>query len=112
MNPAALPRERFDELADIATMVRRLRPDWRNAESFYELRSEIIGALMRLARPPPPIPLRPALPARPSAPQPLAIVRKAVLAVPAPSTRRHRTLKRRHRYPRPPACPAQGVLVI
>jgi hypothetical protein len=39
-----------DELADIARAVRRLRPDWRDAEAFYELRSEIAGALMRLAR--------------------------------------------------------------
>lgn len=31
-------------------MGRRLRPDWRDAEGFYELRSEITGALMRLAR--------------------------------------------------------------
>ena len=31
-------------------MVRRLRPDWRDAERFYELRSEITGRLTRLAR--------------------------------------------------------------
>jgi hypothetical protein len=39
-----------DELAALAGMVRRLRPDWRDAEGFYELRSEITGSLTRLAR--------------------------------------------------------------
>ena len=39
-----------DELAKLASEVRRLRPDWRDAEAFYEQRSEICGALMRLSR--------------------------------------------------------------
>ena len=30
-----------DELAKLASEVRRLRPDWRDAEAFYEQRSEI-----------------------------------------------------------------------
>jgi hypothetical protein len=39
-----------DALLELAAMVRRLRPDWRDAERFYELRSEITGRLTRLAR--------------------------------------------------------------
>jgi hypothetical protein len=38
------------KLVALAAQVRRLRPDWRDAEGFYELRSEIAGALMRLSR--------------------------------------------------------------
>jgi hypothetical protein len=39
-----------DALLELAAMLRRLRPDWRDAERFYELRSEITGRLTRLAR--------------------------------------------------------------
>jgi hypothetical protein len=38
------------ELDRLAAMVRRLRPDGRNPEPFYELRSEISGALTALSR--------------------------------------------------------------
>ena len=38
------------ELEDLAQYVRRLRPDWRDAQAFYEARSEVIGGLKRLAR--------------------------------------------------------------
>jgi hypothetical protein len=38
------------ELARLAGLVRRLRPDWRDAEGFYELRSEVAGGLAALSR--------------------------------------------------------------
>jgi hypothetical protein len=38
-----------DALRRLAHAVRRLRPDWRNAEGFYEARSEIAHALAQLA---------------------------------------------------------------
>jgi hypothetical protein len=38
------------ELETLAETVRRLRPDWRNAEQFYEARSEVVGGLKRRAR--------------------------------------------------------------
>jgi hypothetical protein len=38
------------ELDRVAALVRRLRPDWRNSEDFYELRSEALGALTALGR--------------------------------------------------------------
>jgi hypothetical protein len=31
-------------------LVRRLRPDWRDSEGFYELRSEVTGGLTALGR--------------------------------------------------------------
>jgi hypothetical protein len=37
------------ELVAIASLVRRLRPDWRDAEAFYELRSEVTGRLLKLS---------------------------------------------------------------
>jgi hypothetical protein len=94
------------QLDDLATMVCRLRPDWRDAEAFYETRSEIAGALLRLSRRlagrsmaaadadtaaasgrciGARQPTRPATPALPAAPR--------------------RMVSRRHRYPRPPALP-------
>lgn len=42
MTPAA-------RLADVAQRVRRLRPDWRNPERYFEERSEIERALRALA---------------------------------------------------------------
>jgi hypothetical protein len=39
-----------DELNRLAGLARRLRPDWKNPESFYELRSEVVGGLHRLAQ--------------------------------------------------------------
>jgi hypothetical protein len=59
------------ELLRIAAMVRRLNPNWRDAEGFYELRSEVVGGLNRLVhrldRPVPaaPVPLRPPPPPAP-----------------------------------------------
>jgi hypothetical protein len=38
------------ELARLAAMVRQLRPSFRDAEGFYELRSEVTGGLMALSR--------------------------------------------------------------
>jgi hypothetical protein len=38
------------ELTRLATLVRRMRPDWRDAEGFYEIRSEVAGALAALGR--------------------------------------------------------------
>jgi hypothetical protein len=39
-----------EELEQIAAMVRRLRPDWRDAEQFYEVRSEVVAGLLKLSR--------------------------------------------------------------
>jgi hypothetical protein len=97
------------ELADLAVMVRRLRPDWRDAEDFYELRSEITGALMRLARrlngKALPAPVRvAAMPLRVVPPRP----RPAPLPMPvvtAPRPPRRRSPVHWHRYPRPPRLP-------
>lgn len=45
------PRRRNSEvLRDIARDVRRLRPDWRHPERYFEDRSEIENRLSRLAR--------------------------------------------------------------
>jgi hypothetical protein len=38
-----------DELHNLAHAVGGLRPDWRDAERFYEACSEIVAALRRLA---------------------------------------------------------------
>ncbi|MBR0682217.1 hypothetical protein GXW74_17130 [Roseomonas eburnea] len=35
--------------AEIAAVVARLRPDWRDASAFYEARSEALAGLRRLA---------------------------------------------------------------
>jgi hypothetical protein len=53
--------------------VRRLRPDWRDPEEFYELRSEVSSGLNRLAHrlgrlPSPPLPVIPRPPPPPPAP--------------------------------------------
>ena len=39
-------------LTELAAEVNRLRPDWRNGEEFYELRSQITGRLKSLAASP------------------------------------------------------------
>ena len=61
------------ELHRLVGLVQRLRPDWRDAEAFYELRSEAIGGLRRLAAgkptPPPPVLPRPPPPPPPVAPR-------------------------------------------
>ncbi len=94
------------ELHEIAQAVGRLRPDWRDAEQFYEQRSEIIGALRRLARNG--HALAPAPLSRP-APPPRVIVREQVRVV---LLSRHLVRPpRRHRYPRPPLrCERQLLL--
>jgi hypothetical protein len=38
------------ELDRLAGMLRRLRPDWRDGEQFYELRSEVIGGIQQVAK--------------------------------------------------------------
>jgi hypothetical protein len=105
-----------DELLGLAAAVRRLRPDWRDAEAFYELRSEVVAAITRIARrlnghhwpAPAARPIRPiALAAGPShyqtAPPPVVIIQP-----PPPPRRmarrwaRQRARPRRHRYPMPP----------
>jgi hypothetical protein len=93
------------ELERIAGEVRRLRPDWRDAEAFYETRSEIAGALMRLARrlagrampAPMPIPLH-----RPVVVRAVAARIPAPVIVAAPPSAPRRLVRPRHRYPRPP----------
>ena len=111
-----------DELEQLAAQVRRLRPDGRNPEPFYELRSEIAGALMRLSRRlsgrsmPAPMPLRITPPLRPRwtppAPPPPQLPAPPPLTPPcaALAPRRGRST-RRHRYPRPPVHPGQLKLL-
>lgn len=105
-----------DELETLAAQVRRLRPDWRDAEGFYELRSEIAGSLMRLSRrlghrlPSPatrPAPLRIARPIGPGRAVGPVSTPIAVIARPEPQrpVRASVAGSRRHRYPRPPALP-------
>src|SRR3974377_1670988 len=73
------------ELDRLAAMVRRLRPDWRDAEAFYALRSEVSGGVggcgvsggwaalgRRLHTVPPPV-TRPVTPAPPPTPRPKLI---------------------------------------
>lgn len=43
-------RNRAEAVRDIAREVRRLRPDWRWPERYFENRSEIEDRLRRLAR--------------------------------------------------------------
>jgi hypothetical protein len=92
-----------DELAKLAAEVRRLRPDWRDAEAFYEQRSEICGALMRLARrfAHEPVPVR--SPVQVPKPQVTAPVASVPAAIPVRSRRR---LTHYHRFPRPPSLPS------
>jgi hypothetical protein len=110
-----LPDDTASRLQALAAAVARLRPDWRDAERFYEARSEIIAALRALARSPqltrvvvrfvaaPPLPVQathrppPELPAA-RVPPPLPAAQRA-------PTRPHRPA-RRHRIPRPPRLPA------
>jgi hypothetical protein len=78
-----------DALEVVRALIHRLRPDWRNAEAFYELRSEATGALTRLIR----------LAAR--SPRPLT--RADGLAAPG-RTAPVRALRRRSDRPWLPAC--------
>ena len=99
------------ELEALAGEVRRLRPDWRDAEGFYEARSEIAGALMRLSRRlagrsmPAPMPIPRPMPVRAVAvavpPPPKLVAPSAMRPIAAPP-RPRRTTTRRHRYPMPP----------
>jgi hypothetical protein len=117
-----------EELHRLITLVGRLRPDWRNAEAFYELRSEVTGALTSLARRfsyRPTLPIRvPALPLRitPVAPpqKPLQAVmtspriqtppRLRPAIAPRVARQKRSTAGRRHRYPLPPAGDMQTLL--
>jgi hypothetical protein len=108
-------------LANLAAAVGRLRPDWRDAEAFYELRSEIMASLRRLAHQlavtgpaPRTLPLRipqelpRVLPLRipRELPRVLAPLRRPAVQAPsaAPTAlpRPRRLRRRRHSYPRPP----------
>ncbi|WP_260928200.1 hypothetical protein [Novosphingobium sp. 9] len=44
------PRTPASALREIARTLRRLRPDWRDPERYFENRSEIENRLRRLAR--------------------------------------------------------------
>jgi hypothetical protein len=120
--------EPSDELEALAALVRRLRPDWRDSEGFYELRSEITGALTRLSRRlsgrPAAAPMR--ITAAPALRSPLAALappphREAVQAAAGPCSAlpaarpkgNGRAARRssRHRYPKPPADPRQASLL-
>ncbi len=94
-----------DELAKLATEVRRLRPDWRDAEAFYEQRSEICGALMRLSRrfAREPVSVRSQVPVPQPQPQLQPQLTAPVAPVPAaiPLLSRRRP-NHHHRFPRPP----------
>src|SRR5690242_20162536 len=93
-----------DELAKLASEVRRLRPDWRDAEAFYEQRSEISGALMRLSRKFASQPLF----ARPRVVEPALRAIAPILPGPAVEPRPAcRVAKHRHRFPRPPRLPSR-----
>jgi hypothetical protein len=110
----------------LAALVRRLRPDWRDAERFYEARSEIAAGIMRISRRlgwreaqplhRAPLPLRTAAPARragphtPPAPSPRPSPAPVPLPAPAPVQRRPRARLRRHRYPLPPAAATPWLL--
>jgi hypothetical protein len=83
------------ELEAIAALVRRLRPDWRDAEAFYEMRSEVIRRLMKLSyrvrSVPIPVP-RVTMPLRPPQSALRAAAEPAAPTPPAPraaSTPRH-----------------------
>jgi hypothetical protein len=99
-----------DELAKLASEVRRLRPDWRDAEAFYEQRSEISGALMRLSRKF----ARQPLFARPRVVvQPIPRAIAPILPAPAINSRpASRVGKHRHRFPRPPRLPSRIQLEL
>jgi hypothetical protein len=93
-----------DELAKLASEVRRLRPDWRDAEAFYEQRSEISGALMRLSRKF----ARQPLFVRPLGVEPIPRAIAPILPAPAVNSRpAYRVGKHRHRFPRPPRLPSR-----
>jgi hypothetical protein len=112
------------ELEALAAEVRRLRMDWQRPEPFYEQRSEIAGALMRISRrlgyvraAPVPIPLaprrNPLFHVERTAPVPMPRAKPKPLAAAAPpeisrtaNMRQCRIPMRRHRYPRPPTLPS------
>ena len=93
-----------DELAKLASEVRRLRPDWRDAEAFYEQRSEIYGALMRLSRMFARQPLFPRPRVVEPAPRAIAPILPAPAVKPRPACH---IGKHRHRFPRPPRLPSR-----
>jgi hypothetical protein len=108
------------ELAELAAQIHRLRPDWNRMDGYYEARSEIAASLHRIARllghradVPQPLRLHIAPPARRATPYapPVSSPRlpppAAPTPAPVPAQRRPRVgpLRRRHRYPRPPALP-------
>lgn len=105
-----LPDTPADELEALAAEVRRLRMDWHRPEPFYEQRSEIAGALMRISRSlaerampaPMPFPIRRPVPVRA---MPVAVAPPPKVVAPSPP-RPRRPSTRPHRYPRPPALPA------
>jgi hypothetical protein len=112
------PADTATRLEALAAAVARLRPDWRDAEAFYEARSEIVGTLRALARSlamsrleniAPAGPMPRATVALPIAPAP-RVVASASAAAPAPATAPPRPRARRHRFPRPPALLAQAQL--
>ena len=100
MNAPAFPSVTLrDELQDLAHRVRRLVPDHRRPEQFFEEKDEIAHRLQALAAGAAPrsIPL----PSRPASPAPRMVVR--VVHVPMP--RRYLRAPTRHGYPRPPRLP-------
>lgn len=53
LNDLGIPRQRAAEMKKLATaarLVARLRPDWRDAASFYEARSAALEAVRAVAR--------------------------------------------------------------
>jgi hypothetical protein len=106
-----------EELTEIRTLVGQLRPDWRNAEAFYELRSEATGAISRIIKRVNGTPLA-ALrsPLAAPLPAPLSLAER-VFGPPAAPSERPQWVRpylprasRRHRYPRPPTTNKQGAL--
>jgi hypothetical protein len=120
-----------EELHRLVGLVRRLNPNWRDAEAFYELRSEVTGGLTRLVRRlslrpdlrslqirPPALPLK----IRPAAPpqKPLQTVqaipriqtppRLRPAIAPRMARQKRSVAGRRHRYPLPPAGDMQTLL--
>jgi hypothetical protein len=114
-----MPPDALRELHELAGRVRRLLPDWRDPERFFEARSEIRRARSPRAKPPgrcpgiaslgtgygaatAPLPLRLSPAIRVAAPAP-----PAPPVTPAPALPAAPRLRRRHRFPRPPRlCPS------
>lgn len=125
------------ELHELAVLVNRLRPDWRDGEAFYELRSEIAGRLRELSRTLGPLPdparsrpcvlppkavrppagprVPPVAPSSPGAPYtapPWLVLVLLAATLPPRHPRRLRIGRGRTRYPRPPGLPdLQGELL-